>query len=328
MSGGEPGDLLAAVRADPIIGPYADALERHARPSIRLRSDRGASRYVGESRVGGWPDVPEGFQWPTRHVRTPTPSAASVAGQYFGPLSPPTDMPSTFGFIAQIDLSSVTHLDRDGLLPHEGTLLFFYHDVDQADVDQPPDLTPMSWPMRDDELEVGQREAWFDEVEQTRVIHVPGGVALEPSLDGPTTPYSLQLVASQDVTLPSVLSLIVAKSTESTDESAGQVVLPPDAWMRLAEIAHEHRANADIDQMLGWADNSAHGPSMPPEPLPGMESNLASDLFETQDARLLLQLSPATYEPTGIRFGRTLYFYARESDLRRGDFSRAWYDSD
>jgi hypothetical protein len=29
-----------------------------------------------------------------------------------------------------------------------------------------------------------------------------------------------------------------------------------------------------------------------------------------------------------IEFGRTLYFYIRGSDLRRGDFSRAWYDSD
>ena len=41
-----------------------------------------------------------------------------------------------------------------------------------------------------------------------------------------------------------------------------------------------------------------------------------------------LQLDPEAYEPVGIPFGRTLFFYARESDLRRGDFSRAWYDSD
>jgi hypothetical protein len=46
------------------------------------------------------------------------------------------------------------------------------------------------------------------------------------------------------------------------------------------------------------------------------------------DARLLLQLSPATYEPTGLRFGRTLYFYIRDSALRAGDFSGCWYDSD
>ena len=87
--------------------------------------------------------------------------------------------------------------------------------------------------------------------------------------------------------------------------------------------------NADIDQMLGWADNGAHGPSLAPDfKQPGKPHPVADLIRETLDSRLLLQLSPATYEPTGIRFGRTLYFYVRDSDLRRGDFSRAWYDSD
>ena len=139
-------------------------------------------------------------------------------------------------------------------------------------------------------------------------------------------PIRVPLVASPDRTLPSTDCYCLA--TEPTDDP-GRVVLSPEAGTRLNELWYEHRANADIDQMLGWADNGAHGPSIPPDHTRGWgQIPIEERLRETQEARMLLQLSPRTYESTGIQFGRTLYFYIRESDLRRGDFSRAWYDSD
>ena len=323
-------ELVAAVRADPILAPYATALEQYGRSSIRLRPDHAVKRYRGESKVGGRPSVPVGFQWPTRHVEMPEPSAAWIAAQYFKPRLLPPDGMSAYQFIAQIDLAAVAPCDVEGLLPRDGVLLFFYDESYQSDIDPNAGLKPTSWSVRDGRPEFYIREFGSDQVDQVRVVHVPGGVTLREAEDGgPHPPSAVPLVASLDVTLPNVDAYVLASSQTPTDELDGRLVLPGDAWDRLADLGYEHRANSNIDQMLGWADNGAHGPSIPPEYTRGWNSIPGADrLRETQDARLLLQLSPATYEPTGIRFGRTLYFYVRESDLRRGEFSRCWYDSD
>ena len=326
MREGEPGDLVAAVRADPVLAPFAEAIISYARPCIRLRPHRDADRYLGESRVGGRPSVPVGFRWPTRHVDMPAPSPAWVAAQYFEPRLLPADGQSTFQFIAQVDLAAVAPFDVDRLLPPDGTLLFFYDEFYQSDIN-PSTGEPTSWSIRDGKPEFYLREFGYDLTDQVRVIHLATGLSLRPSDEGPFAEHALPLVASLGITLPSGESYVVA--AETTDEELeGQVVLPPDAWQRLAELDYEHRANLAIDQMLGWPDVYSHGLLPPPE-LGGWSSIPVTDLLrEALDVRLLLQLSPATYEQTGIRFGRTLYFYVRESDLRRGEFSRAWYDSD
>jgi uncharacterized protein YwqG len=323
-----PEDLPAAVRADLATAPYAAAIEGFARPSIRLRPDPGATRYPGESRVGGWPDAPVDFAWPVRHVKMPRPSAAFQAGRPDLRVLPPDDDRSAFQFVAQIDLAAVGRFDTDRLLPPDGTLLFFYDEFYDSDVD-PTAFKPTSWTLRDGQPEFYQREFGFDQVDQVQVIHVPAGTKLEPCRDGPFAPSAVPLVPSADVTLPSIDAFVLAESTGAGTEAVGRVVLPSAAWHRLAELEYEYRANADIDQMLGWADNGAHGPSIHPGSI-GRWADLspADKIAETLDARLLLQLSPRTYEPTGFRFGRTLYFYVRGSDLRRGDLSNAWYDSD
>jgi uncharacterized protein YwqG len=321
-------EFVAAVRADPILAPYATALEQYGRSSIRLRPDHAVKRYRGESKVGGRPSVPVGFQWPTRHVEMPKPSEAWIAAQYFEPRLLPLDGMSAYQFIAQIDLSAVAPYDVEGLLPRDGLLLFFYDEFYTADVD--PDTTRTTSTARYGDGPVFHLlEFGFDQVDQVRVIHVPGGLTLREADGGPHPQSAVPLVASSDATLPNVDAYVLASSQTPTDELDGRLMLQDDAWGRLADLEYEHRANANIDQMLGWADNGAHGPSIPPEFMRGWSSIPSADrLRETQDARLLLQLSPATYEPTGIRFGRTLYFYVRESDLRRGDFNRCWYDSD
>ncbi len=302
MAAAEPsGDLVAAIRADPVLGPHSEALLRFARPSIRLRTDRTAVRSVGESRVGGRPGVPPDFVWPTREVALPAPDPRLRVVRFVDGGFPDPDGTSGFQFIAQVDLVAVAPHDTDGLLPGDGQLLFFYE----------------------------EREHSWDQVDQVRIIHVPGGQPLVLSDGGPHAPYALAFVASQDWTVPSVDAYVIATDATPDPEREGRLMLSTEAARRLSELEYEHRLTADIDQMLGWADNGTHGPSVPPEAQRGWASiPVGERLRVTQDARLLLQLSPKTYEPTGIRFGRTLYFYVRESDLRRRDFGRAWYDSD
>jgi hypothetical protein len=61
---------------------------------------------VGASRIGGEPDLPPGMRWPE------------------GPDGP-------LALLAQIRLSDVAALDGENLLPHEGTLYFFYDAIAQ-----------------------------------------------------------------------------------------------------------------------------------------------------------------------------------------------------
>jgi hypothetical protein len=322
------GDLVEAVGADPILAPFRDGLRRVARSSIRLRTDRSAARYLGESRVGGRPSAPADFEWPTRRVEMPAPSPGFLAVRPSVRILPP-DGNSVFQFMAQIDLAAVAPSDVDRLLPGDGLLLFFYDEFYESDIDPEGGLKPTGWTMRDGQPEFYTREFGFDEVGQVRVIHVPSGIPLEPHDDGPFAPYALPFTASREWTLPTPDAYVIADPAAPAEELEGRLALPAEARAQLAELAYEQRLTADIDQMLGWADNGAHGPSLPPDFARGWASiPLADRLRETQDARLLLQLSSATYESVGISFGRTLYFYIRESDLRRGDFSRAWYDSD
>jgi uncharacterized protein YwqG len=89
-----------------------------ARPSVRLATH--AAPYVesaiGESRIGGVPDVPPGFAWPRWIPATPRQDKFGEPWQPNGP--------APLGFIAQIDLSAAPHVD-DGL-PASGWLYFFY----------------------------------------------------------------------------------------------------------------------------------------------------------------------------------------------------------
>jgi uncharacterized protein YwqG len=82
---------------------YAPALARLVRPAVELRTRGGAGSAlaVGQSRIGGAPDLPPGFRWPT------------YAGKHLA-------------FVAQIDLAEVARVMPDGPLPKRGHLWFFY----------------------------------------------------------------------------------------------------------------------------------------------------------------------------------------------------------
>jgi uncharacterized protein YwqG len=85
------------------LGRHAEKLERLARPGIRLRphSVSDAAAGIGQSRIGGQPDLPASTEWP----------------EYLG-------VPQSF--IAQINLAETHGYDPGGQLPGAGILSFFY----------------------------------------------------------------------------------------------------------------------------------------------------------------------------------------------------------
>jgi uncharacterized protein YwqG len=71
-----------------------------SRAGLRL-TPATAGAAAGASRLGGSPDVPEGFEWPTWDGRE-------------------------LAFLGQLDLAEIAAIDPELPLPHEGLLLFFY----------------------------------------------------------------------------------------------------------------------------------------------------------------------------------------------------------
>jgi uncharacterized protein YwqG len=109
-------DLNERVKRNPILGGFN--LPAIARPSVRLVTERVpyARISLGESRIGGTPDVVPGFQWP--HWAPPKQRDDKFA-QPWRPVAP-----APLGFIAQIDLSAIPRFDAG--LPGSGWLYFFY----------------------------------------------------------------------------------------------------------------------------------------------------------------------------------------------------------
>ena len=91
-----------------------DVLKTLARNAVRLEIGAGDDPEIG--RFGGAPDVPEGFDWPWFATDTYVDDEVK---------------PRSLTFLCQFDCAALAELDRDGLLPHEGVLSFFYETVSQ-----------------------------------------------------------------------------------------------------------------------------------------------------------------------------------------------------
>ena len=81
----------------------AEILEKFMISSIKVetQSAQESDFHLGESKIGGVPHLPEGFEWPVYGDRS-------------------------LGFIAQLNLADIAPFDRDNRLPHKGILYFFY----------------------------------------------------------------------------------------------------------------------------------------------------------------------------------------------------------
>lgn len=122
----------------------AEKLIASLQPSLRIRCDEpGGEIALGQSRFGGWPDVPPSFQWPTcvalsnprwwrqfyerQYGRNITDDTVIEGGlRTLGELlsTPMYDTPKPLTLLAQINLAELPR-DVDLDLPRHGHLLFF-----------------------------------------------------------------------------------------------------------------------------------------------------------------------------------------------------------
>jgi uncharacterized protein YwqG len=122
-------------------GTYGEKLVATLRRSVRIvPCAPDADVILGQSRFGGWPDVPQDFEWPTcialsnpvwwkgyleKTYGTDQSKYGDIAMQHFRTLHKPRyDTPKPLSLLAQINLADLPP-DWDLALPRGGQLLFF-----------------------------------------------------------------------------------------------------------------------------------------------------------------------------------------------------------
>ncbi|WP_422510215.1 YwqG family protein [Stenotrophomonas sp. GZD-301] len=100
------GEAFVALCEQHALGQHAAALQPWLRPRIGFSRTADADAPIGASRIGGGPDVPADFQWPTHNGR-------------------PLD------FMLQINLADLQGLQSGLDLPTQGLLSFFYDAQEQ-----------------------------------------------------------------------------------------------------------------------------------------------------------------------------------------------------
>lgn len=273
-----------------------------ARNAVRLEIGDGAGPAIG--RFGGAPDVPEGFSWPWFTTDTYIDDEVK---------------PRSLSFLAQFDCAALAPLDRDGLLPHEGVLSFFYETVSQREG-------------RDPEDGGCARVYWFPDKAALRPAAFPED--LEEYCRFPSLPIRGRAVSEypgyeEFAVLPDLLEPCRGKDREPWEVFNGlRAALPdyeevPPPWHRLLgwpDIIQGCMARECA--LIGRGYTSGDGLRNVPEAV----------LRETERAfldewRLLLQLDGGvSLGDFSLEFGDSgsIYFYIRKEDLAACRFERVW----
>lgn len=279
-------ELLALCREAGLEQRAAD-VRRLARTSVRLTAAAPGADAVGASRLGGSPDVPPAFAWPTWDGRE-------------------------LAFLGQLDLARVAAVDADLPLPHEGLLLFFYDlegrpsgllaadrgscrvvcldargDGLAPDEEHPPALQPMP-------------------LELSRELMLPGAWSFHAE--------ELELSADEMDAWDELRERLARAQGVELEETSHETF----ALHRLLGYHEEIGREVEIECELASAGIDAGDASA------YYEARLDHEA-EARNWRLLLQLSAD--DDLGVSndagFDR-LYVCIRDADLRTGDFGAAW----
>ena len=293
---------------------------RRAPPEARIE---GSDRAFGRTRLGGAPDLPEGFRWPTRRRTRVRYGDRIEAG---APLS----------FVAQINLAELPPVDGAGAqLPTHGMLWFFY------------DARFLAYDAEDaDGFHVVYSEAGPDDLRRAEarapVDDDPFGV-FDPVVLAPRAELSLPdpygdpergLPIMDESELETYHELVErrdlrgAEAHASTDDK-GLPTLPPPVhrvlgWPHLiqgdnmeAECEASTRGRGALGRLGDAVRSATVGGSREDE-------GRAFERAARDSWRLLLQVD--SDEAAGMMWGDSgmLYFWIRDDDLAARRFERVW----
>jgi uncharacterized protein YwqG len=267
-----------------------------ARPSVRLSTQRVLDARIGkgESRIGGVPDIPPEFEWPRWSPSIPT-------DDKFGqPWRPNGDAP--LGFIAQIDLSNIPHVDDS--LPATGWLYFFY------------DRYCEKWGY--DPAERGSCRVIYTNCDRSALER--GELPLDAEQDHLAEPCLLE--AWPELTLPDDLPDL-KYGTPAYEEYRGlcDELTKAGGFTHHRILGHPQLIQNPMELECQLASNGVYGGR--PE---GYQSERAKSLESgAEDWRLLLQIDTDEEGP-GWMWGDVgrIYFWIKQQDMKLLRFEDSW----
>lgn len=261
-------------------------LEETAKGQIDLHIG-GAAGKGSLTRFGGAPDLPEGFEWPRYGYGDETPL----------PLA----------FLAQFDCSGLAKHDKDGLLPHEGVLSFFYEYRSQRWGYDPKD-------------EGCARVYWFKDIS-----------GLKPSAFPADLP--------EDCRFPA-LSIGMSAGRSVMSPADAQMAWQTDIDYDDFEMVRRRMGCGEPEnssKLLGWADPIqdsmaaecqlvTRGYDMGGDTDAPERELIYAEEHSIDDWTLLFQLDTVEEGHFYLMFGDCgrIYFYIRKEDLAARRFDRAW----
>lgn len=269
-------------------------LEKMCRNAICLDIDGKAESIVGGTRLGGVPDVPADFEWPTFAGAGLIDNAVKSR-----PLS----------FMAQFNCAELAPLDKEGLLPKTGLLSFFY------------EMESQCWGF--DPKDAGcARVFWFEDISNLAPAQVPED--LEEDYRFPALQIDMEAASSY----PGWEDFSLGRETNSddgdlfdevsesfgTDEDVSKLLGWPyviqNNMTQECELVSRGYYLGD-----GWNE------------IPDEECRRAEET-SAEDWRLLFQLDGVESEEEDFDLmfgdGGMIYFYIRKEDLLARRFDRIW----
>ena len=304
-------DGLAALAKK--LGLPAGFVQRHGAAAVRLLSS--ASRdQVGASRLGGLPELPEGVEWPrwdardfdAKQLAESEQNAKDIGVKFWVERAArlrarSSRCPVPLAFLAQLDLSELSGLPHGLPLPQTGHLWFFY------------DLAERPWGY------CATHRGSF------QVLYAEPGPVLkprEPPIDLPKqfVLKSKTLECRPTWTLPNSVDGVEA-SVQSAHEKLQALMDDSPASVAHQVGGHPDQIQGNMQQACALVSRGVYL-GKPPELAADELERLSADAGEW---KLLLQL--ASDEELGWMWGQTgnLYWWMRESDIRRGAWDQAWF---
>ncbi|KAA3440043.1 YwqG family protein [Rufibacter hautae] len=278
---------------------YFQHLEPHIRNTIRLYLTPASEESIklGQSKIGGLPDLPPSLAWVTET------GMVKIKERKFLLFSKETESLQTkpLSFIAQINLAEVAPFDTESLLPRTGILYFFYS---------------------------AEQEAWgFDigDENKFKVLYFDGDLSTLHRAEAPSElePHALYspctLTPVQEISLPSNEHEIYSLFTE--EES---------------DLFFEHvYDDGNINKLLGYSDNVQSAMELECELVTnglycgnssGYDDPKAQVLAPNAvNWRLLLQID-SNEDECGMMWGDMgrLYFWIKKQGLLEKNFDLSW----
>lgn len=278
---------------------YHNEIEPHLRNTVRLYLDLVEEDEIpiGKSKVGGKPDLPDTVEWVTE-----TNEEVAIEKKFlFIPKKTKRLVTKPLSFIAQINLSEVSGLDEENLLPKTSILYFFYS---------------------------AEQEAWgFDIKDRNKfkVLYYNGDLASLRRIDFPGdlgengryTPC--RLISRQEISLPSEESDAYQHFSEEEMEDFYEYVQGEETTNKLLGYADAIQGEMELECELVTNGLYCGDPS-------GFNDPRAKKLApNAKDWRLLLQID--SNEECNMMFGDAgrLYFWIKKEDLLHKNFDKSWF---